>query len=140
MSSDRLDSLICPQCGHDLLDSKYDDFNPRKRLNALRLERHEELNKLLRKVIQLVKRNVPSDNSLKNEYFFMKRIESIKDIIVKIGIHRYLEGHHVYQGKGFAYLSKIIQYTETNSERQYELEQKRLGKLPPPQRKEDIHG
>ena len=46
MSSDRLDSLICPQCGHDLLDSKYDDFNPRKRLNALRLERHEELNKL----------------------------------------------------------------------------------------------
>jgi len=55
-------------------------------------------------------------------------------------MHRFLEGNHVYGGKGFAYLSKIIQYTETNSERQYELEQKRLGKLPKPQRKEDIDG
>ena len=70
----------------------------------------------------------------------MKRIESIKDTIVKLGIHKYLEGHHVYGGKGFAYLSRIIQYTETNSERQFELEQKRLGTLPKPQRKEDING
>ena len=137
--SDKLKDLNCPKCGHNILDKNY-DYNPRKRLTVLQLCRGKDLMREMRKVIQLIKKNIPSDNSVDSEYFFMKRIESIKDTVVRIGIHRYLEGHHVYGGKGFAYLSRIIQYTETNSERQYELEQKRLGKLPKPQRKEDIDG
>lgn len=137
--SDKLKEVNCPNCGHNLLDKNY-DYNPRKRLTVLQLARNKDLMRKIRKVVQLIKKNVTSDNSVLSEYYFMKRIESIKDTIVKLGIHKYLEGHHVYGGKGFAYLSRIIQYTETNSERQFELEQKRLGTLPKPQRKEDING
>ena len=137
--SDKLKEVNCPNCGHNLLDKNY-DYNPRKRLTILQLARNKDLMREIRKVVQLIKKNVTSDNSVLSEYYFMKRIESIKDTVVRIGMHRYLEGHHVYGGKGFAYLSRIIQYTETNSERQFELEQKRLGTLPKPQRKEDING
>ena len=137
--SDKLKEVNCPNCGHNLLDKGY-DYNPRKRLTVLYLTRGKDLVREIRKVVRLIKRNVPSDDNVRSEYFFMKRIESIKDTIVRIGIHRFLEGNHAYSSKGFAYLGRIIQYTETNSERQYELEQKRLGKLPKPQRKEDIDG
>lgn len=135
----KIEELICPECGHNLMDNNY-NYNPKKRLTLLKLEKDKDLMRLITKTVRLIKKNIPSENNTRNEYFFMKRIQNVKDVAIKVGIHRYLEGHHVYGGKGFAYLSKIIQYTETNSERQYELEQKRLGKLPKPQRKEDIDG
>ena len=139
---DKLEELICPECGHNLIDTNY-NYNPKKRLTVLKLERQSsnpEVMKLITKTVRLIKKNIPSEDNTRSEYFFMKKIQDTRDLAVKVGIHRYLEGNHVYGGKGYAYLSKIIQYTETNSERQYELEQKRLGKLPKPQRKEDIDG
>ena len=112
------------------MEDNFKNYDYRVRLNALKLERNKEILELISKVVRLIK----------SEYFFYKRMESVRDTLIKIGIHRYLEGNHQYQGKGFMYLNKNIQYTETNSERQYELEQKRLGKLPKLQRKEDIDG
>ena len=58
--SDKLQDLICPQCGHNLLDNRFDDWNPRKRLTLLQLERDNELMRLIRKVVHMIKKNVPS--------------------------------------------------------------------------------
>ena len=130
--------FICPKCNYNISQHKSKSYNPRKRITQLRLKRGKSLNRLLTKLIRLIKEKIPSENDTIKEYYFMKNIENVPDNIVTIGIHRYLEGHHQYSGKGFAYLSKIIEYTETNSERQFQIEQKRLGRLPKPQRKEDI--
>lgn len=134
--------LICTKCGHNILEDKYKWENKtyRRKVTEYKLVRASETNRLLTKVIRLIKENVPSDAEIRKEYFFFKRIEKIPDNVVKIGIHRFLERNYHYDGKGFMYLSTIIQYTETNSTRQYELEQLKLGKLPKPQRKEDIDG
>ena len=140
MKNDKITEVLCSNCGHNIMEDNFKNYDYRVRLNALKLERNKEILELISKVVRLIKKNVPTDNTVKSEYFFYKRMESVRDTLIKIGIHRYLEGNHQYQGKGFMYLNKIIQYTETNSERQYELEQKRLGKLPKPQRKEDIDG
>tara|TARA_R100001594_G_scaffold77504_1_gene112106 strand:+ start:332 stop:760 length:429 start_codon:yes stop_codon:yes gene_type:complete len=135
-----IQDIICPECGHNVLSKPKKEYTPRKRLTLLQLKRNKDLMRLIRSTVRSIKKNIPSENSVKNEYYFMKNIEKYSDIAVKIGIHRYLEGNHVYGGKGFSYLSKIIEYTQTNSERQYELEQKRLGTLPKKQTKEEVDG
>ena len=136
----QIQEVLCPHCGKNILYKPKKKYNPRKRLTVLQLERGKELMRLMRSTVMSIKKNIPSENTTAKEYYFMKKIESIPDVVVKIGIHRYLEGNHVYQGKGFHYLSKIIEYTYTNSERQYELEQKRLGTLPKKQTKEEVDG
>jgi len=71
--SDKLKEVNCPNCGHNLLDKTY-DYNPRKRLTILQLVRGKDLMREIRKVVRLIKKNVPSDNSVESEYFFMNRI------------------------------------------------------------------
>ena len=70
--SDKLKEVNCPNCGHNLLDKNY-DYNPRKRLTVLQLARNKDLMRKIRKVVQLIKKNVTSDNSVLSEYYFMKR-------------------------------------------------------------------
>ena len=122
--SDKITSFNCPKCGYDMLKHREDNYNPRKRLTQLKLERGKKLNRLLTETIALIQKNVPSDNSVAKEYHFMRNIQYFPDNVVRIGIHKFLEGHHQYDGKGFAYLTSIIKYTETNKERQFQLEQK----------------
>lgn len=138
MSDSKITSFNCPKCGYDILTHKDSNYNPRKRLTELKLARNKKLNRLLTETLNLIKENVPSDNSVAKEYYFMRDIQQFPDNVVRIGIHKFLEGHHQYDGKGFNYLKSIIKYTETNKERQHQLEQKKLGKLPKPQRKGDI--
>ena len=138
MSNDKFDSLKCPNCGHDLLKDTKKKWNPRKRITELRLKRSSTINRLLTECINLIKKNIPSENDSIKEYYFLKNIEKSPDIVIRVGIHRFMESYYYLQNKGFNYLSKIIEYTETNSKRQLEIERKKLGTLPKPQSKEDF--
>ena len=133
----RIQELICPECGYNIL-SNQKKWNPRKRITELRLKRSDTLNRLLTQVIGLIKKNIPSESTPQKEYYFLKKIEKTPDVVVKIGIHRYMESYYYLDGKGYGYLGKIIEYTETNSKRQAEIERKKLGTVPKPQTKEDL--
>ena len=138
MNNDTFESLLCPKCGHDLLKDNKKKWNPRKRITELRLKRSSTINRLLTQCINLIKKNIPSENDATKEYYFLKNIEKSPDIVIRVGIHRFMESYYYLQNKGFNYLSKIIEYTETNSKRQLEIERKRLGTLPKPKSKEDF--
>ena len=129
--------LICPCCGFNMSKSTY---QPRKQLTKLKLERSNTLNRLITEVSKKIRRNVPSEDSVTSEYYFMRGLKKIPENVIRIGIHKYLEREYYTQQKGFRYLARIIQYTNDNSDAIKPNEKKRLGTIPKPQRKEDIDG
>jgi|TARA_Y100000310_G_scaffold67522_2_gene62830 hypothetical protein len=127
--------LICACCGFNMSKTHY---NPRKRLTELKLQRSNTLNRLITEVSKKIRHNVPSEDSVTNEYYFMRGIRDIPENVIRVGIHKYLERSYYAEQKGFRYLSRIIQYTNDNSDAIKRNEKKRLGTIPKPQRKEDI--
>lgn len=113
-------------------------YQPRKQLTKLKLERSNTLNRLITEVSKKIRRNVPSEDSVTSEYYFMRGLKKIPENVIRIGIHKYLEREYYTQQKGFRYLARIIQYTNDNSDAIKRNEKKRLGTIPKPQRKEDI--
>jgi len=97
--------MKCPCCGYS------DDapFNPSKKILELKRQRSRYTKKLIRKVINLIKTSIESDNTLIKEYYFWQTISKVPDEIVDWSIQRYLENKKsVYSGKGFKYLSQIV--------------------------------
>ena len=98
---DKLEELICPECGHNLIDTNY-NYNPKKRLTVLKLERQSsnpELMKLITKTVRLIKKNIPSEDNTRSEYFFMKRLLFLNIIVSK--------KHDVYEKRCFHLKTKI---------------------------------
>ena len=40
----KIEELICPECGHNLMDNNY-NYNPKKRLTLLKLEKDKDFMK-----------------------------------------------------------------------------------------------
>jgi len=70
--------FICPKCNYNISQHKSKSYNPRKRITQLRLKRGKSLNRLLTKLIRLIKENIPSENDTIKEYYFMKNIENVQ--------------------------------------------------------------
>ena len=80
--------LICACCGFNMSKTHY---NPRKRLTELKLQRSNTLNRLITEVSKKIRHNVPSEDSVTNEYYFMRGIRDIPENVIRVGIHKYLE-------------------------------------------------
>ena len=96
---------ICPCCGY----SDEPSYNPSKRIQKLRSRRSRHTKNLLRRVVNFIQTNIPSDNNLIKEYYFYQGISKIEDEIVDWAILRYLENKTpVFNGKGFKYLAAVV--------------------------------
>ena len=59
--------MQCPCCGYND-EGKY---NPSKKIQKLRSKRSRHTKHLLRRVVNFIQTNVPSDNNLLKEYYFI---------------------------------------------------------------------
>ena len=97
--------MQCPCCGY----SDEPSYNPSKGIQKLRSRRSRHTKNLLRRVVNFIQTNIPSDNNLIKEYYFYQGISKIEDGIVDWAILRYLENKTpVFSGKGFKYLAAVI--------------------------------
>ena len=119
--------MKCPCCGY----TNETQYNPSKKIRELRSKRSRHTKKLLRRVVNFIQTNVPSDNSLIKEYYFYQGIAKIKDEIVDWAITRYLENKKpVFSGKGFKYLAAVINNHHNNRDTVSKNERLMIGKPP----------
>jgi len=119
--------MKCPCCGY----TNETQYNPSKKIRELRSKRSRHTKKLLRRVVNFIQTNVPSDNSLIKEYYFYQGISKIKDEIVDWAITRYLENKKpVFSGKGFKYLAAVINNHHNNRDTVSKNERLMIGKPP----------
>ena len=60
----------CPACGYNFGK----DFNPSSKIQELRLKRGKHTRSLLKKLVNKITVNIPSDNTLMQEYYFYQSI------------------------------------------------------------------
>ena len=119
--------MKCPCCGY----TDETQYNPSTKIRELRSKRSRHTKKLLRRVVNFIQTNVPSDNSLIKEYYFYQGIAKIKDEIVDWAITRYLENKKpVFSGKGFKYLAAVINNHHNNRDTVSKNERLMIGKPP----------
>ena len=119
--------MICPCCGYNTEKS----YNPSKKILELKRNRSRHTKKLIRRAVNFIQTNIPSENELINEYYFWQGISKIPDETVDWGIERYLENKSaVFAGKGFRYLSQIITNHYNNRDKISKNERLQHGKPP----------
>jgi len=116
--------MKCECCGH-INGRKY---NPQRRIIEL-IEAREHNNKL-KDVIRLIRKEIPSDKDNQKTFYFLQAISKIPDDAVEKVIHNYVTDEHVYQGKGFAYLQRMIIDGYANRSKMIENEIKKFGRTP----------
>ena len=104
--------MICPCCGYT--DNK--KYNPSKKIAELRRQRSKVTKRLMRKVINVIQTNIPSENELLKEYYFYQGASFIKDEQIDYGIAQFINSRQYLKGKGFKYLLAIIKTHNTNKE------------------------
>jgi len=118
--------MKCEACGHET-GRKY---NPTRRIISLLEERDQLCQRRLQRVIKLIRSNISSDKNNQKTFYFLQAISKIPDITVERIIHQYNMDEHVYQGKGFAYLQKMIISGYQNEEKMLENEIRKFGRTP----------
>tara|TARA_R100001530_G_C4192225_1_gene122481 strand:- start:79 stop:468 length:390 start_codon:yes stop_codon:yes gene_type:complete len=118
--------MKCPSCGYNF-DKK---FNPSRSIQDLRLKRGKSTKKLLKKAVNKITVNIPSDNSLMQEYYFYQSISQIPDDVVEWTLNWYLQQKFYYKGKGFKYLQKMVFNHEKNRDTLKKHEKLMYGKPP----------
>tara|TARA_X000001036_G_scaffold46214_1_gene36989 strand:+ start:201 stop:629 length:429 start_codon:yes stop_codon:yes gene_type:complete len=118
--------MKCEACGHET-GRKY---NPTRRIISLLEERDQLCQRRLQRVIKLIRNNISSDKNNQKTFYFLQAISKIPDITVERIIHQYNMDEHVYQGKGFAYLQKMIISGYQNEEKMLENEIRKFGRTP----------
>jgi len=119
--------MKCPACGYNE-EVKY---NPSKKIQELRSKRSKFTKKLLRRVINFIQTNIPSDNNVRSEYYFYQSISKIDDKTVDWAILRYLENKKpIFDGKGFKYLAAVINNHHKNRDTVSKNERLMRGKPP----------
>ena len=103
--------MKCPSCGYD----SEKKFNPSRKIQELRLRRSKYTRSLLKKTVNKITVNIPSDNSLMQEYYFYQSISEISDDVVDWTINWYLQKEPYFTGKGFKYLKQMIFNHEKNN-------------------------
>ena len=117
----------CPACGYDL-NKKY---NWLKEIQSLIAKRNDTTKELLRKISGLISGYIPADNSNQRLMQFLKGISRIDDNVVEWGIEQFYAKRYYFSGKGYSYLSKIIQNRDKNLVAVARNERNILGSSPP---------
>ena len=118
--------MKCPSCGYD----SEKKFNPSRKIQELRLRRSKYTRSLLKKTVNKITVNIPSDNSLMQEYYFYQSISEISDDVVDWTINWYLQKEPYFTGKGFKYLKQMIFNHEKNKDTLIKNERLMYGKPP----------
>ena len=117
--------MKCKACGFN--DSV--KYNPKKRIVSLLSERTEKTRKILRNVINKIKK-IPSQSDVNKQFYFLQAISNIDEQIIQLSIHQFLSDGRDTQGKGFEYLKKMIIQINSDKDRLLELEVKKYGRTP----------
>lgn len=118
--------MKCVACGHDSTKK----YNPTRRIISLLEERKELCQKRLKRVIKLIRSNVNSDRDNQKTFYFLQAISKIPDETIERIVYRYNMDEHAYQGKGFAYLQKMITSGYENEDKILKNEIKKFGRTP----------
>jgi len=120
--------MKCVACGHDSTRK----YNPTKRIISLLEKRGNGsiCQKMLKRVIKLIRNNISSDKDNQKTFYFLQAISEIPAITVTRTIHQYNISEHVYQGKGFAYLQQMIVSGYENEDKMLKNEIKKFGRTP----------
>ena len=102
----------CPACGYNFGK----DFNPSSKIQELRLKRGKHTRSLLKKLVNKITVNIPSDNTLMQEYYFYQSISNVHDDVVEWTVNWYLQQKFYYTGRGFKYLKQMIFNHEKNKD------------------------
>jgi len=116
----------CPACGYNFGK----DFNPSSKIQELRLRRSKYTRSLLKKTVNRITVNIPSDNTLMQEYYFYQGISNITDNVVDWTVKWYLQNESYLTGKGFKYLKQMIFNHEKNKDTLIKNERLMYGKPP----------
>ena len=118
--------MKCVACGHDNTKK----YNPTRRIISLLEERKELCQKRLKRVIKLIRSNVNSDRDNQKTFYFLQAISKIPDETIERVVYRYNMDEHAYQGKGFAYLQKMITSGYENESKILKNEIRKFGRTP----------
>ena len=116
----------CPVCGH----SSYKQKNPLNELRSLYGQRSKKAQRVLAKVSELIKDNIPSDAKTDAKLKFMYKVSKVEDISFMRGCEQYIRSTHWQQGKGWNYLAAIINNVGANSTAVAKNEKRRIGTAP----------
>ena len=118
--------MKCEACGYDNVRP----YNPIRRMIKLMDERKTSCKTTLRDICKLIHKQIPSDKDNQKTYYFLQAISKVPDTSVQHYVSRYEEGEYVYQGKGFAYLKKMIIDGYGNEPKMLENEIRKFGRTP----------
>ena len=117
--------MKCKACGFN--DSI--KYNPKKRIVSLLSERTDKTRRILRNVINKI-RKIPSQSDVNKQFYFLQAVSNIDEQIIQLSIHQFLSDGRDTQGKGFEYLKKMIIQINSDKDRLLELEVKKYGRTP----------
>ena len=117
----------CPACGYSL----YKNHNILGDIQQLISKRNDSTKKLLRKISSLISNNIPADKSNRRLMQFLFGIKGSEDNVVEWGIEQFYSKRYYLSGKGYSYLSKIIQNRDKNLVSVARNERTILGSSPP---------
>ena len=114
----------CPACGYEKIK-----YNPSQRIRELRGQRSKYTKSILRKAINNIQVNAPSDN-IQSEYYFYQSLAKIEDIALEWIVSQFIQNKHYLKGKGFKYLIAMCLNHDRNRRTISQNELLRRGKAP----------
>jgi hypothetical protein len=115
----------CPACGY-----KYNRYPKATQIRDFLFQRDKETKRTLKKVIGLIRKNIPSENTDDKTHKFLWGIKDIENKVILWGIKVYVSGSMHLSAKGFAFLRAIIQNHAKDRKALERAELKKLGKTP----------
>lgn len=119
--------MKCEACGHE----NGRKYNPIRRIISLLEARGNTLcQKRLKRIIKIIRTQVVSDSSNQKTFYFLQAISKVPNHVVERIVGKYEMDEHAYNGKGFAYLQKMIISENENASKLLENEIKKFGRTP----------
>lgn len=115
----------CPSCGYEKIK-----YNPSKKIRELRGKRSKSTKSIIRKVLNCIQVNVPSDNNVISEYYFYQSVSKIKDSSLEWIISQFIQNKYYLKGRGFKYLTAMCLNHDKNRKTVSQNELLRIGKPP----------
>jgi|ETNvirnome_2_130_1030620.scaffolds.fasta_scaffold01200_7 hypothetical protein len=115
----------CPACGF-----KYNRYPKATQIRDLLFQRDKDTKKTLKKVIGLIRENIPSEDTDDKTHKFLWGLKDIENKVILWGIKVYISSNMHLSAKGFAFLRAIIQNHAKDRKALEKAELKKLGKTP----------
>jgi hypothetical protein len=120
--------LKCPKCGYKLNNNKkISNYE----ISAMMEGKSSKLKKILKNIIRQIRNNIPSNDDKYIINNFISKIIHYEYNTIESSIKHYLNRGYLYEGKGFNYLLKVVETTETDRETISKNQKSRFGISPP---------